>query len=150
VTDSSSTPLEKLARFRQLAEDKAAAELRIKSAAAGEAGDVLEEMKLHRDAITAEKALVEAGGALRLDRYAQCLDLEIHASERVSSAESALREAEQAQEASRMRYRAALDAVRIVEKRAVQRLRSDQGRTERIGTDRMTELWLSRRTHDSA
>lgn len=150
MTDSSSTSLEKLTRFRKLAEDKAAAELRIKSAATGEADAVLKEVQLHRDVITAEKAIAEAGGAISMDRYALCLELEIHASEQASRAESVLRKAEHAREASHMRYRAALDAVRVVEKRAVQRLHLDRMRSERIETDRMTELWLSRRPHDSA
>lgn len=150
MADSSNASLGKLLRFRRLAEDKAAAQLQISSENATEAGTVLDDVRLRRDAITAEKTSVEAGGAVSLDRYALCLHLEIEASERFAQAESLLEQAELARETSRLRYRNALDAVRLVEKRDLRRTQSDQIRAERIEADRMSELWLGRRMHDPA
>lgn len=142
--------IKKLARFRRLAEDKAAAELRAACGAAREAESELDDIQRDRDAITREKASLNADGFLSLDRYASCLELEVNVSKRVVYAETELRKAEAGRGLSQARYRVALDAVRIVEKRGDRRAKEALIRAERSDTDLVAELWLGRRAHDNA
>lgn len=143
-------PLEKLARFRRLSEDKAAAALQAAARTSAEAAESLERAVHGRDAVTEWKAGISAESGIPLDFYAHSLELEAQASEIVERVRVLNRHAAESKDAAMTGYQSALNAVRVVERRSERRAQDEWSSIERAGSDLVSDLWLARRLHDNA
>lgn len=147
---SATSPLEKLARFRRLTEDKAAAVLRTAARDAFEAAESLDGAVRHRDAITEWKTANGTVDGIPLGLYLYSLELETHASENVETRLVLNREATESRDAALEGYRCAANAVHVVERRSERRLEEEHINRERAISDLVSDLWLARRLHDHA
>lgn len=150
MTKSRGSALEKLARFRQLSEDKAVAALRTAARTASEAAELLDDAVRDCDAITEWKTANGTAAGIPLDFYAYSLELEAHSSENVERKLVLKREATESRDAALDVYVRAANAVHLVERRSERRLKEESISSERVVSDLVSDLWLARRLHDHA
>lgn len=145
---SSTRSLEKLARFRQISEDKAGTALQEASRAAAEAAQALDAAIQDRDKITGWKAAIGASSHLALGLYEQSLELELQASDVIVEEDRAHRDATQARQTAMAAYLSASNEVSVVERRAERRMEEESISRERKSADLVSDLWLLRRLNE--
>lgn len=139
--------VQKLLRFRRLAEDRASFGLQVASKEASEAGQVHKQAIERMDEISGWKVSMDDRGSIELSLYAHALSLEQVAAVAVGHAAESERTADKERNKAADAHRDAVNSTRVADRRAERLGRICGYQEERAVSDAVSDMWLARNRH---
>ena len=142
--------VQKLLRFRRLAEDRASFGLQLASREVNEANQAHKQAIERMDEVSGWKGSMDDRGGVELSLYAHALSLEQVAAVAVGRAVETERMADKDRNNAADKHRDAVNSTRVADRRAERLGRVCDYQEERATSDAIADMWVARNRHAGA